>query len=169
MTAEELKRKEEERARKKQKEKERIEQLKKEGKYLTKAQKEEKARNELKLQQMIAAGIKIGGPADGEAAKKPKFDKKSKGKKQEKVSAYKADRTCIRPTAADLTLLPDRRGEGPRRGCRACEETGRGGRQEKGGRGTHRPREGRGRGCREGCRRQGRRYRGRLGGSSSIR
>lgn len=87
MTAEEIKRKEEERARKKQKEKERIEQLKKEGKYLTKAQKEEKARNELKLQQMLAAGIKVGGPAEGESAKKPKFDKKSKGKKQDKVSS----------------------------------------------------------------------------------
>ncbi|ROW15244.1 hypothetical protein VPNG_02946 [Cytospora leucostoma] len=60
------------------------------GRYLTKAQKEEKARNELKLQQMIAAGIKIGGPADGEAAKKPKFDKKSKGKKQEKIDEDKA-------------------------------------------------------------------------------
>ncbi|ROW05669.1 hypothetical protein VMCG_05276 [Cytospora schulzeri] len=90
MTAEELKRKEEERARKKQKEKERIEQLKKEGKYLTKAQKEEKARNELKLQQMLAAGIKVGGPAEGEAAKKPKFEKKSKGKKQDKIDEEKA-------------------------------------------------------------------------------
>lgn len=90
MTAEEIKRKEEERARKKQKEKERIEQLKKEGKYLTKAQKEEKARNELKLQQMLAAGIKVGGPAEGEAAKKPKFEKKSKGKKQEKIDEEKA-------------------------------------------------------------------------------
>ncbi|KUI62690.1 hypothetical protein VP1G_09801 [Cytospora mali] len=90
LTAEELKRKEEERARKKQKEKERIEQLKKEGKYLTKAQKEEKARNELKLQQMLAAGIKVGGPAEGEPAKKPKFEKKGKGKKQDKIDEEKA-------------------------------------------------------------------------------
>lgn len=56
---------------------------------MTKAQKEEKARNERKLQQMLAAGIQVGGLADGESAKKekPKFEKKGKGKKQEKVSA----------------------------------------------------------------------------------
>lgn len=86
---EENKRKEEEKARKKQKEKERIEQLKKEGKYLTKAQKEEKARNEKKLQQMLAAGIQVGGLKDGEAPapKKPTFEKKKgKGKKADKVS-----------------------------------------------------------------------------------
>lgn len=85
--AEEAKHKEEEKAKRKQKEKEKIEQLKKEGKYLTKAQKEEKARNEKKLQQMLAAGIQVGGLKDGEAPKKPTFDKKKgKGKKVEKVS-----------------------------------------------------------------------------------
>lgn len=85
---EENKRKEEEKARKKQKEKERIEQLKKDGKYLTKAQKEEKARNEMKLQQMLAAGIQVGGLKDGEAPKKPANDKKKgKGRKVDKVSA----------------------------------------------------------------------------------
>lgn len=85
--AEEAKHKEEEKARKKQKEKDKIEQLKKEGKYLTKAQKEEKARNELKLQQMLAAGIQVGGLKDDEAPKKPSFDKKKgKGKKTDKVS-----------------------------------------------------------------------------------
>lgn len=85
--AEEAKQKEEEKARRKQKEKEKIEQLKKEGKYLTKAQKEEKARNEKKLQQMLAAGIQVGGLKEGEAPKKPTFDKKKgKGKKVEKVS-----------------------------------------------------------------------------------
>ncbi|KAI3394208.1 hypothetical protein diail_3023 [Diaporthe ilicicola] len=89
---EENKRKEEEKARKKQKEKERVEQLKKEGKYMTKAQKEEKARNERKLQQMLAAGIQVGGLADGEPAKKekPKFEKKGKGKKQDKIDEEKA-------------------------------------------------------------------------------
>lgn len=89
---EEKKRKEEERARKKQKEKERIEQLKKEGKYLTKAQKEEKARNEKKLQQMLAAGIQVGGPKDGgDAPKKPVYDnkKKGKGKRADKVRFWK--------------------------------------------------------------------------------
>lgn len=56
---------------------------------MTKAQKEEKARNERKLQQMLAAGIQVGGLADGESTKKEKskFEKKGKGKKQEKVSA----------------------------------------------------------------------------------
>lgn len=89
---EENKRKEEEKARRKQKEKEKVEQLKKEGKYLTKAQKEEKARNERKLQQMLAAGIQVGGLADGESAKKekPKFEKKGKSKKQEKIDEEKA-------------------------------------------------------------------------------
>lgn len=80
--AEAAKRREEEKARKKQKEKERIEQLKKEGKFLTKAQKEEKARNERKLQQMLAAGIKVG-PSDeaGEGKKKVVYDNKKRGKK----------------------------------------------------------------------------------------
>ncbi|KAJ0117881.1 eukaryotic translation initiation factor 5b [Diaporthe amygdali] len=92
LAEEEAKRKEEEKARKKQKEKERIEQLKKDGKYMTKAQKEEKARNERKLQQMLAAGIQVGGLADGESAKKekPKFEKKGKGKKQDKIDEEKA-------------------------------------------------------------------------------
>jgi len=90
-SAEETKRREEQKALKKQKEKERIEQLKKEGKYMTKAQKEEKARNERKLQQMMAAGIKVGGlEGDGEGQdKKPKkvvYDSRKKGNKmQEKV------------------------------------------------------------------------------------
>ena len=84
MDAEEAKRKEEEKARKKQKEKERIEQLKKEGKFMTKAQKEEKARNERKLQQMLAAGIKVGPQAeaeDGDKKKKVVYDNRKRGKK----------------------------------------------------------------------------------------
>ncbi|KAL7949831.1 hypothetical protein V8C42DRAFT_308703 [Trichoderma barbatum] len=83
--AEENKRKEEQKALKKQREKERIEQLKKEGKFLTKAQKEEKARNELKLQQMLAAGIKIG-PQEEEGAPKKKvvYDSKKKRGKNDK-------------------------------------------------------------------------------------
>ena len=82
--AEETKWREEEKARKKQKEKERIEQLKREGKYMTKAQKEEKARNERKLQQMIAAGIKVGGLEEGEEEKE-----KEKEKEKKKVDARK--------------------------------------------------------------------------------
>ncbi|KXX82151.1 Eukaryotic translation initiation factor 5B [Madurella mycetomatis] len=92
--AEELKRKEEEKARKKQKEKERIEQLKREGKFMTKAQKEEKARNERKLQQMIAAGIKVGALEEGESEKeekkeKKKVDTRKRGGRKEKIDEEK--------------------------------------------------------------------------------
>ncbi|KAI1192223.1 hypothetical protein F5B17DRAFT_379885 [Nemania serpens] len=105
--AEELKRKEEEKARKKQKEKERIEQLKKEGKYLTKAQREEKARNERKLQQMIAAGLQVGPSEDGEEKKKKStHDSRKRGKKndqkvdEEKALAEAAERARIQAEAA---------------------------------------------------------------------
>lgn len=50
---------------------------------MTKAQKEEKARNERKLQQMLAAGIKIG-PQEGEGEdkkKKPSYDNRKRGGK----------------------------------------------------------------------------------------
>lgn len=68
---------------KKQKEKEKIEQLKKEGKFMTKQQKEEKARNERKLQQMLEAGIKVGGlEGDGEKKKVVYDNKKKKGGKK---------------------------------------------------------------------------------------
>ncbi|KAI0899954.1 hypothetical protein F4806DRAFT_271938 [Annulohypoxylon nitens] len=105
--AEAAKRREEEKARKKQKEKERIEQLKKEGKFLTKAQKEEKARNERKLQQMLAAGIKVG-PSDetGEGKKKVVYDNKKRGKKtdqkvdEEKALAEAAERARQQAEAA---------------------------------------------------------------------
>ncbi|UPL02561.1 hypothetical protein LCI18_013495 [Fusarium solani-melongenae] len=91
VAAEEEKRREEAKALKKQKEKERIEQLKKEGKYLTKAQKEEKARNERKLQQMLAAGIQVGPSEGGEKAPKSKpADRKKKGRAQQKADEEKA-------------------------------------------------------------------------------
>ncbi|KAI5926217.1 hypothetical protein F4810DRAFT_707829 [Camillea tinctor] len=107
LDAEETKRREEEKARKKQKEKEKIEQLKKEGKFLTKAQKEEKARNERKLQQMLAAGIKVG-PSDGGEEKKKKvvYDNKKRGKKndqkidEEKALAEAAERARLQAEAA---------------------------------------------------------------------
>jgi translation initiation factor 5B len=94
--AEENKKKEEQKALKKQREKERIEQLKKEGKFLTKAQKEEKARNELKLQQMLAAGIKIG-PQEEEGAPKKKvvYDSKKKRGKNDKVRSHSLSFTNI--------------------------------------------------------------------------
>ncbi|RDL33680.1 putative Eukaryotic translation initiation factor 5B [Venustampulla echinocandica] len=102
--AEEEKRKEEARALKRQKDKERIEQQKREGTYLTKAQREEKLRNEMKLKQMIAAGVKVGGLEGGEK-KKPVYDnrKKKGGRKnpeeiqaeEEKALAEAAERARI--------------------------------------------------------------------------
>ncbi|PHH71025.1 hypothetical protein CDD80_5566 [Ophiocordyceps camponoti-rufipedis] len=88
LATEELKRKEEQKALKKQKEKERVEQLKKEGKFLTKAQREEKARNERKLQQMLAAGVKVGPQesTDIESKKKVTYEsKKRRGKNEQKI------------------------------------------------------------------------------------
>ncbi|KAJ6265608.1 glycosyltransferase [Bipolaris maydis] len=94
--AEEQKRKEEAKALKKQKEKEKIEQLKKEGKYMTKAQKEAKARNELRLQQLLEQGnTKVAGLADEpEKKKKPVYDdrkKKKKGESQKEKEAREAE------------------------------------------------------------------------------
>lgn len=77
--AEEEKRREEAKVLKKQKEKEKIEQQKKDGTYLTKAQREDKQRNEMKLKQMIAAGVKVGGPDSGEKKKVVYDNKKKKG------------------------------------------------------------------------------------------
>lgn len=83
LAAEEEKAKEEARARRKEKEKEKKEQLKKEGKLLTKAQKEANQRNELKRQQMLAAGGKVAGLEEPAEKKKPIYDnKKKKGLKK---------------------------------------------------------------------------------------
>ncbi|KAK3398659.1 hypothetical protein B0T20DRAFT_214918 [Sordaria brevicollis] len=100
LAAEEAKRKEEERARKKEKEKQRIEQLKKEGKFMTKAQREEKARNERKLQQMLAAGIKVNALEGEEPKKKPVYDDKkkraaNKKRDEEKALAEAAERARL--------------------------------------------------------------------------
>ncbi|KAF4982073.1 hypothetical protein FZEAL_2225, partial [Fusarium zealandicum] len=93
LAAEEEQRREEARALKKQKDKERIEQLKKEGKYLTKAQREEKARNERKLQQMLAAGIKVGPQQESgekEPKSKPADNRRKKGRAQQQAEEEKA-------------------------------------------------------------------------------
>ena len=82
LAAEEEKRKEEARARKKEKEKEKKEQLKKEGKLLTKTQKEQAQRNEVKRQQMLAAGVKVEGLDAPPGKKKPVYDKRKKGLKK---------------------------------------------------------------------------------------
>lgn len=78
LAAEEEKRKDEARARRKEKEKEKKEQLKKEGKLLTKAQKEQNQRNELKREQMLAAGGKVAGLDEPAEKKKPVYDNKRK-------------------------------------------------------------------------------------------
>ncbi|CAK7273075.1 eukaryotic translation initiation factor 5B [Sporothrix epigloea] len=92
--AEEAKRKEEQRALKKQREKEKIELLKKEGKYLTKAQKEARMRNAEKLQQMMAAGVKVGGLDDDAEEDREKDKKKPSASDSRK-------RTAGRKTQAD--------------------------------------------------------------------
>ncbi|KAI1001919.1 Eukaryotic translation initiation factor [Podosphaera aphanis] len=101
--AEEEKKREEAKALKKQREKEKIEQQKRDGTYLTKAQREEKLRNEMKLNQMIAAGVKVGGTTEGEK-KKPKYDRRKKtGRKnaeealieEEKALAEAAERARL--------------------------------------------------------------------------
>lgn len=84
LAAEEEKKREEARARKKEKDKEKKEQLKKEGKLMTPAQREAHRRNELKREQMLAAGVKVAG-LDEEPVekKKPVYDnKKKKGLKK---------------------------------------------------------------------------------------
>ncbi|KAI9824413.1 MAG: hypothetical protein M1832_001948 [Thelocarpon impressellum] len=81
LAAEEEKKREEARALRKQKEKDKKEQLKKEGKLLTKAQKELNARNELRKQQMLAAGGKVAGLEEGAEKKRPIYDKKKRPKK----------------------------------------------------------------------------------------
>ncbi|KAJ1919292.1 eukaryotic translation initiation factor 5B [Mycoemilia scoparia] len=81
---------EEERAReearmlKKEKERAKREELKKAGKLLTKAQKEEKRRQELRLQSLLASGVQIAGlDEEGQKRKKPVYTTKSKKKQQE--------------------------------------------------------------------------------------
>ncbi|KAF3202958.1 hypothetical protein TWF192_008384 [Orbilia oligospora] len=78
-TEEEERKREEAKQRKKEKEKEKKEQLKKEGKYLTAAQKAQQKANQLRLQQMIDAGMLVEGLSEsGAAKKKPVYDKKKK-------------------------------------------------------------------------------------------
>ncbi|KAF3918602.1 hypothetical protein AA313_de0202758 [Arthrobotrys entomopaga] len=78
--AEEEKKKEEAKARKREKEKEKKEELKKKGLYLTPAQKAQQKQNQMRLQQMVDAGMQIEGLADPSAAakKKPVYDKKKR-------------------------------------------------------------------------------------------
>ncbi|PGG99197.1 translation initiation factor aIF-2 [Blastomyces parvus] len=82
---EEERKKEEARQRKKEKEREKKEQLRREGKLLTKAQKEAQQRNELRKQQMLAAGAVVPGLEEPLEKKKPVYENRKKRpvKKQE--------------------------------------------------------------------------------------
>jgi translation initiation factor 5B len=61
---------------------------------MTKAQKEEKARNERKLQQMIAAGIRVGPAAEGEAEKEKEREKEKKKADARKRGGLVKVRAC---------------------------------------------------------------------------
>ena len=78
LDAEKAQRDAEARARKKEKEKEKKEQLKKEGKLLTKTQKEAKERTELRLKQMLEAGVTVSGLKETSEKKKPVYDNRRK-------------------------------------------------------------------------------------------
>ncbi|KKZ67499.1 translation initiation factor 5B [[Emmonsia] crescens] len=75
---EEERKKEEIRQRRKEKEREKKEQLRKEGKLLTKSQKEAQQRNELRKQQMLAAGAVVPGLEEPVEKKKPVYESKKK-------------------------------------------------------------------------------------------
>ena len=100
---EEEKKRAEIRERKKEKEREKKEQLRKEGKLLTKAQKEAKERNELRMQQMLAAGSKVAGLEDTGDKKRPVYENKKKraGKKQEEDLEAAAARAHAQREAED--------------------------------------------------------------------
>ncbi|KAF2713341.1 hypothetical protein K504DRAFT_423883 [Pleomassaria siparia CBS 279.74] len=92
MAEEEIKKKEEAKAAKKQKEKDKVEQLKKEGKYMTKAQKEAKAKNDLRLKQMLEVGGAKVAALETEVVekKKPVYDnRKKKRTKAEELKEQK--------------------------------------------------------------------------------
>ncbi|KAJ5170312.1 Translation elongation/initiation factor/Ribosomal beta-barrel [Penicillium coprophilum] len=101
---EEEKKRAEARERKKEKEREKKEQLRREGKLLTKAQREAKERNELRMQQMIAAGGKVAGLEEGgEKKARPVYENKKKraGKKQEEDLEAAAARAQAQREAED--------------------------------------------------------------------
>ncbi|TVY29517.1 Eukaryotic translation initiation factor 5B [Lachnellula hyalina] len=98
--AEELKQREEAKVLKRQKEKEKIEQQKKDGTYLTKAQREEKLKNEMKLKQMIAAGVKVGSNESGEK-KKPVYDNRKKKGGRKNPEEIKAEEERALAEAAE--------------------------------------------------------------------
>ncbi|KAJ5244276.1 hypothetical protein N7489_004372 [Penicillium chrysogenum] len=101
---EEERKRAEARERKKEKEREKKEQLRKEGKLLTKAQREAKERNELRIQQMIAAGGKVAGLQEGgEKKQRPVYENKKKkaAKKHEEDLEAAAARAQAQREAED--------------------------------------------------------------------
>ena len=75
------------------------------GRYKYEAQKKANARNEQKLQQMRAAGIKVDALDEGEAEKKKTAsEKKRTGRKNEKVGL---PRTGHNRRLADMPFSPD--------------------------------------------------------------
>ncbi|KAJ5285591.1 hypothetical protein N7524_000897 [Penicillium chrysogenum] len=101
---EEERKRAEARERKKEKEREKKEQLRKEGKLLTKAQREAKERNELRIQQMIAAGGKVAGLQEGgEKKQRPVYENKKKkaAKKHEEDLEAAAARAQAQRQAED--------------------------------------------------------------------
>ena len=123
IAAEEDKKREEARASKKQKEKEKKEQLKKEGKLLTKAQKEANARNELRKQQMLAAGGKVAGLEEGHERKRPVYEKRKKTRKDladAKAGAepanedpHMAAKESVQPEQPETETVPSENGTPP--------------------------------------------------------
>lgn len=105
LEAEEEAKREEARQRKKEKEREKKEQLRREGKLLTKAQREAQLRNEMRMKQMLAAGVgKVAGLEEGGAEKKrPVYEnrKKKGGKKQEEDLEAAAERARLQREAED--------------------------------------------------------------------
>ncbi|CAG7962062.1 unnamed protein product [Penicillium nalgiovense] len=101
---EEERKRAEARERKKEKEREKKELLRKEGKLLTKAQREAKERNELRIQQMIAAGGKVAGLQEGgEKKQRPVYENKKKkaAKKHEEDLEAAAARAQAQREAED--------------------------------------------------------------------
>jgi translation initiation factor 5B len=103
--AEEERKKEEARARRKEKEKEKKEQLKKEGKLLSEAEKKRKAQQDLRMRQLLDAGVKVAG-LEGTATDKTKdkasFERKKKApKKQEEDLEAAAERARLQALVAE--------------------------------------------------------------------
>ncbi|KHJ35725.1 putative eukaryotic translation initiation factor 5b [Erysiphe necator] len=104
---EEAKRREEAKILKKQREKEKIEQQKRDGTYLTRAQREEKIRNEMKLNQMIAAGVRIGSDNKGEK-KKPTYERKKKNTRKNPEEAKLEEEKALAEAAERARLEAER-------------------------------------------------------------